>query len=205
MQQRVNTVAIKDTVGVSGLVDYLAGKSIDLAADVNNPSITADGITITACSRTITNPSVDAYNAATGEYGAQGGYDDSLAYELVNGAITEWMAQQYAIKTQEQMITFSYTADASASGGDQSLIPKTVSFPLKATNASGQVYTSLTSYNAGDAPPSGLAAFYLKTISALQWSGSVELLEQAAGASVPAALGCLLNIAGSANAAWGDR
>ena len=161
------------------------------------------GITITACTRGLSDPDEQVFDPTTGEYAAQGGYDDSLGYELVAGAVTDWMRSQYSIKTQNQRIVFSYTLDRGTDDTPDVSAPQQAAIDIVATNAGSQLYTSLTSYNAGDSPPTGLAASYLATVSALQWSGSVTLAEQTAGATAPgAALGGVLNIAGGANGGW---
>ena len=203
VQQRVQTTPILDTVGQAGLVAYLAGRCDALAADVNDPSITADGITITACTRDVANADQMVFDPTAGQYVAAPAYDSSINAELVDGTITDWMLSKYAVKAQDQIITLKWTADSGSDGSPNTSAEKTATFRVKATNALSQIYSSTTSYNPGDSPPAGLAAFYLGQIGVLQWSGSVELIEQIAGVTVPkAVLGNFVNIEGSANPAW---
>ena len=197
VQQRVQTAAIQDTVGTNGLLPYLSARYAPLAIAAADPNITADGITFTSCTRGLSDPNLQDFDPNTGGYGAQAGYDASLGSELVAGAVTDWMVSQYNVKTQAQRIIFKWTE------GDDTGDEKQAAIDIMATNAAGQVYTSVASYTPGDAAPTGLAAAYLATVGLLQWSGTVELVEQAAGATAPAAaLGSVLNLAGSANAAW---
>ena len=203
VQQRINTTAIKDQVGASGLVAYLAGRCAALGADVNDSNITADGITITSCTRGLADDTAEKYDPDTGEYAADADYDDSLGFELVDGAFTDWMVKNYALKKQVHRIIFEWTADSGSDDAPNVSGTKKGAFDLVATNASGQVYTAMTNYNQGDTVPAGLAASYLATLAKLHWSGQVELIEQTAGKLAPSAtLGSFLNIAGSANAAW---
>ena len=197
VEQRVQTAAIQDTVGADGLLPYLSARYAPLAIAAADPNITPDGITFTSCTRGLSDPGLQDFDPGTGEYGAQAGYNAALGNELVAGAVTDWMVSQYNVTTQAQRLIFKWT-ESDAAGEE-----KQAAIDIIATDAVGQTYATLSSYNAGDVVPTGLAASYLATVSRLQWSGTVELAEQAAGATAPAAaLGSVLNLAGSANAAW---
>ena len=197
VQQRVQTAVIQDTAGTDGLLPYLSARYAPLAIAAADPNITANGITFTSCTRGLSDPNLQDFDPDTGEYGAQAGYDATLGNELVAGAVTDWMVSQYNVRTQAQRIIFQWTE------GDDAGEQKQAAIDIIATNAVGQVYTSPASFHPGDVVPTGLAAAYLATVGPLQWSGTVELAEGAAGATVPAAaLGSVLNLAGSANAAW---
>ena len=179
VQQRVQTAAIQDTVGADGLLPYLSARYAPLAIAAADPDITAEGITFTSCTRGLSDPGLQDFDPDTGEYGAQAGYNASLGNELVSGAVTDWMVSQYGVSTQAQRIIFKWT-EGSETGEE-----KQAAIDIIATDAAGQVYTSLASDNPGDVVPTGLAASYLATVGLLQWSGTVELVEPTAGATAP--------------------
>ncbi len=228
VEQRVVTRGIRDDVqadNADDLLAYLTAHYGDLALKAADPDITAAGITITACSRGLADQNALEVDPAGGtDTDAQTGqvtpkmrqvvYDSSLANELVQGTITDWMFKQYAIRSQVHRITFTYDCD-SGSGDDDGNDDNdgsaanqkyTATIDITATNAGGDGeskttnYTAVTGYDPGDVVPTGLAAAYLNGFALVQYSGSVLLAE--AEASGAANLGQVLNLTGSAQSAW---
>ena len=129
----------------------------------------------------------------------------TLGNTLVDGEITDWMVANCGVRTQGQRLTFSYTLDRGTDDAPDVSAAQEGSVDFTATDAASGVYTTLSSYRPGDetAAPVGLAAAYHAAVSALQYSGSVVLIEPEAGAPEGAAagLGGVVNLAGGA-AEW---
>ncbi len=194
------------------LVDFLVARcGGELAQAANDPDIGVEGISITSISRDLQDPNAVEYDPTDPDGDPiPVDFDDSLGNMLVGGSITEAMKQRFALVAQAQRLTFSYTLDSGSgdsngpSGADYGDVSdeRTMTLDIIATNAVTQPYTVETSYDPGDTAPTGLAANYLAALNVLQWAGNVVLEEQTAGGTVSVGLGNLLNIAGSANAAW---
>ncbi len=188
---------ISDHPADAGLLDYLKRKDPAL--------VTLDGSSVAsidflACSRRMTDQAaVEPDFQNLGQTRAVT-HDLGLTNELVQGTITPWMIGQYAVRAQQHTIDYEFTyttTDGTVHG------PFGRSINLTATNAALSLYSTLTDYRPGDVAPVGLAANFLATLAALQWSGSVVIEEAVAGAECAGAgLGSVVNITGSRNAEW---
>ena len=188
---------IPNGVGDAGLLDYLQWKDPAL---VTLGGGAATSIAVTSYARRMTDQAaIEPDLALPGQTRAVTPVL-GLANELVQGTITPWMIDRYAIQAQQHTIdyAFTYTTSDGVVHG-----PFGRSVNLTATNASLSFYSALTADDPGDAAPAGLAANFLAGLPALQWSGSVVIEEAVAGATYPdAGPGSVLNVTGSANAAW---
>ncbi len=188
---------ISDSADDAGLLDYLKRKDPALVT-LGNGAVT--GIEFISCSRRMTDQTAVEPDFQNFGQTRAVTYDLGLTNELVQGTITPWMIDQYAVAAQQHTIDYAFTyttADGTVHG------PFGRSVNLTATNAAFSLYRTLTNHSPGDEAPAGLAANYLSTLAALQWSGSVVIEEAVAGtASAGAGLGSVLNITGSRNAGW---
>lgn len=215
--QRIVTRAIRDDAVAddpADLLAYLTAHFGDLQTQAANPDITSAGITITACSRGLADPHAIELDPAGGtmpdpDHPGQTlpatrtvVYDASLENELVAGSIADWMFKQYAIRSQVHRISFTYTLDSGTGGMSGDITTKQGTIDITATNAGDssedtaqtKEYTTVTSFQPGDAIVVGLAAAYLGALNVLQYSGELELIEPEA--SGVAGLGNSLNLSG---------
>ena len=188
---------IIDDAADPGLLDYLKLKDPALVT-LDDGTVTS--IDITSCARRLTDPAAVEPDPAFAGRTRAVTHDPALTNELVQGAITPWMISQYAIQAQQHTMDyqFTYTTTDGAVHG-----PFGRSVNLTATNAALSLYSTPIDQVPGDVPPVGLAAGYLETLGALQWSGSVVIEEALAGASYAGAgLGSVVNLTGSQNPDW---
>ena len=178
LSQRITTQEIPTGVGGANVAATLASLSPALAVAAADPTLAAGGVTITSLDRGPTPGSIVLP-------------DFSLGNVLVGGEVTEWMATDCGVRTEAQLLTFSYTLDRT--GGSET---SQTSVNVTATNAASGLYTTTSTYRPGDSAPTGLAAAYHGALSLLQYSGDVVLVEPEAGGVASAGLGGVINLTG---------
>lgn len=115
---------------------------------------------------------VSVTNADTGA--AVGG----LLYELVDGQVAPWMSGVDVVDVKVTA-TLSYNKLYSSGGGTLKTnkpINADVSVRVKLTNSSGGTYENVGSYEEAEQAPIGLAQKIYDARSALQYSGTIELV-----------------------------
>ena len=188
LSQRIETQAISTDPGHPDTLAQLIDRSPALAVYAADPAVAAAGITITSLNIT-----------PAGEIPAATPASPALNNELVEGEITDWMAFDYGVQVQRQRMAFSYVLGG---GTPEAGTPLEGSVDLTATDAASGLYTTLSTARAGDAAPTGLAAAFHAVLSALQYSGTIVLVEPEAGGTPAAGLGGVINLAGGAVADW---
>jgi hypothetical protein len=130
---------------------------------------------------------------------------NTLAEELLTGAVTPWM------KTNDSILAIdaSLLCQVSYSGDDDATLayftnqpqPGTAQVPVqcKITNAQTQTYQELTAFQQAEAPPIGLAEYLFGVLSALHFEGTLELTNLEATNPLP--IGCVFNTT-DGNAQW---
>jgi hypothetical protein len=100
-----------------------------------------------------------------------------LSYELLDGQVAAWMSGvEVASARVTATVTYSKLYSSSGTLKLNKPISARLSVNVRLTNSSGGTYTALGSYSQGEAVPVGLAQMLYEARSALQYSGSVELV-----------------------------
>lgn len=113
-----------------------------------------------------------------------------------SGQIASWMGVTSAkVRITAKLTSKKYSTDDLQLYGQS----ETISVMVTATNATSQTYTRLTSYEAGEFLPVGLAEQIYAMHATLHWQGRITIVEQEC--SQRAGLGKVINLANGA-AAW---
>lgn len=101
--------------------------------------------------------------------------------ELVKGNVAEWMRRRVGKIT----LNFSLGVGGGATSAEAKLLAKIpTSFTVTGTNAITKIYKGISSYEAGDARPTGIALAYYNTLLAgCYFEGSATLTESDVGAT----------------------
>ena len=133
-----------------------------------------------------------------------------LANELLQGNITPWMESVFNIKhgkVQFGLMVYytgtsvspDYTAAMQIFGGIGPGYAQWIFCEKRCTNAVSQLYQYLNNYTSPETVPAGIAEMLYNTLSQLNWTGTIDLMEQECAFDI--GLGNLINIA-QGNAAW---
>jgi hypothetical protein len=125
--------------------------------------------------------------------------------ELIDGSIAAWMKNESGDKVTKVELTAKRLAEVSYydDAGNLHTRREVLSARFKATNANKSAYNSLSSFEAGESKPEGLAQYYWESLQQIQYDGQVFIHEKEVGDWLEArnitstlGMGLVLNITG---------